>query len=95
VFRLAPRLRMLRVVYPLPTLDAQTRSRMTQRTIAASVDAGFEGLIAIVCPLPIWRWRSVSALAHATATAVDRLSDRFGIVPARPVHDLPQRSSTP
>lgn len=95
VFRLAPRLRLLRIVQPLPALDAQTRTRMTQRTIAACVDAGFDGLIAVVCPLPFWRWHSVPALVRATVIAVDRLSDRFGIVSVRPYQDLPQRSSTP
>jgi len=95
VFRMASRLRLLRIVYPLPALDAQTRTRMTHRTIAACVDAGFDGLIVVVCPLPFWRWRSVSALVDATAMAVDRLSDRFGIVSVRTYQDLPQRSSTP
>jgi hypothetical protein len=95
VFRLAPRLRLLRIIYPLPTLDAQTRSRLTQRTIAACVDAGFEGVIAVVCPMPFWRWRSLSALERSMSTAVERLSGRFGIFPVRPFHNLPQRSSTP
>jgi hypothetical protein len=95
VFRLSPRLRMLRINYPLPTLDAHTRTRLTQRTIAACVDAGFEGTIAIVCPMPIWRWRSLSALERSVSMAVERLSGRFGITPIRPFQDLPQRSSTP
>lgn len=96
VFRLAPRLRTLRVVYPLPTLDAQTRARLTHRTIAAAIDAGYDGLIAIVCPTPVWRWRATSALERSTRAAVERLGSRFGIVPVWPrVEDVPQRSSTP
>jgi hypothetical protein len=95
VFRLAPRLRLLRIVFPLPTLDAQTRSRLTQRTIAASIDASFDGLIAVVCPMPCWRWRSAAALERSTRFAVERLGSRFGIVPTRPQRDVPQRSWTP
>jgi hypothetical protein len=95
VFRLAPRLKLLRIVYPLPTLDTETRTRLTHRTIAACVDAGFDGLIAVACPLPFWRWRTAAALERSTRAAVERLSDRFGIVPLRPRYDVPQRSSTP
>jgi hypothetical protein len=95
VFRLAPRLRLLRVIYPLPTLDAHTRSRLTQRTIAACIDVGFDGLIAVVCPMPIWRWHAPSALERSTRIAVERLGSRFGIVPVWPRFDVPQRSSTP
>jgi hypothetical protein len=95
IFRLAPRLRLLRVISPLPTLDAHTRSRLTQRTIAACIDSGFDGLIAVVCPMPIWRWRAPSALERSTRIAVERLGSRFGIVPVWPRSDVPQRSSTP
>ncbi len=95
VFRLAPRLRLLRIAFPSPTLDTQTRSRLTQRTIASCVDIGFDGVIAVVCPIPFWRWRSLTALERSVNTAVERLSSRFGIAPVRPFQDIPQRSSTP
>jgi hypothetical protein len=95
VFRLAPRLRLVRIVNPLPALDAHTRTRLTQRTIGACIDAGFDGLFAVVCPLPIWRWRAASTLERTAGIAVERLGSRFGIVPVRPRSHVPQRSSTP
>jgi hypothetical protein len=84
VTRLASRLRLLRIIDPLPPLDSHTRSRLMQRTLAACADAGFGGLIAVVCPMPIWRWRAPEALHRSTRVAVERLGSRFGIVPAWP-----------
>jgi hypothetical protein len=84
VSRLAPRLRLLRIAHPVPTLDGHTRSRLMQRTIAACADAGFGGVIAVVCPMPIWRWRAPAALERSATVAVERLGSRFGIVPVWP-----------
>ncbi|MEA2530429.1 MAG: hypothetical protein QOG89_2073 [Thermomicrobiales bacterium] len=95
VYRLGPRLRLLRITFPLPTLDAHTRSRLTQRTLAASVDTAFDGLIAVVCPMPIWQWRASSALERSTRTAVERLAGRFGITPLHAPWNVPQRSPAP
>jgi len=80
VHRLSSRLRLVRMIYPLPSLDAHTRTRITQRTVAACVDAAYDGQIALVCPLPIWRWHDSSALDRGFQTAVERLSGRFGLV---------------
>jgi hypothetical protein len=94
VHRLSSRLRLVRMIYPLPRLDAHTRTRITQRTIAACVDAAFDGQLSVVCPLPIWRWRDANALDRGFQTAVERLSDRFGLVSMPSRQDVPQRSST-
>jgi len=94
IFRLASRLRLVRVIHPLPRLDSQIRTRVTQRTIAACVDIAFAGHIAVVCPLPLWRWHDTQALDRSFQTAVDHLSRRFGVA-ALPRHlDIPQQSST-
>jgi hypothetical protein len=95
ILRLAPRLRLLRIAHPLPALDSHVRSRMTQRTIAAAVDGGFDGVVAVVVPLPIWRWHDASCLQRSSSVAVARLSDRFGIAPARYGQGVRQRSSAP
>jgi len=95
VSRLASRLAVLRVMYPLSTLDGHTRSRLTQRTLAASIDAGFDGVIAVVCHLPFGRWGAPTALERSARIAVDGLGSRYGIVPVWPRFDVPQRSSTP
>jgi hypothetical protein len=94
VHRLSSRLRLVRMIYPLPRLDAHTRTRITQRTIAACVDAAFDGQLSIVCPLPLWRWRDANALDRGFQGAVERLSDRFGLVSMPSHRDVPQRSST-
>jgi hypothetical protein len=94
VHRLSSRLRMVRMVYPLPKLDAHTRTRITQRTIAACVDGAYDGQISVVCPLPVWRWRDAGALDRGFETAVERLSGRFGIVLMPSRKDIPQGSST-
>jgi hypothetical protein len=94
VHRLSSRLRMVRMVFPLPKLDAHTRTRITQRTIAACVDAAYDGQISVVCPLPVWRWRDAGALDRGFETAVERLSGRFGIVSMPSRKDVPQGSST-
>jgi hypothetical protein len=93
IVRMASRLRLVRVLFPLHTPDAHLRARMTQRTLAACVDAGFDGLIAIAVPLPCWRWLDADALERMSAEAVDRLASRFGIEPAGYRRHLAPRSS--
>lgn len=83
IARIASRLRLIRIAFPLATPDAHLRARMTQRTLAACADAGFDGLIAIAVPLPFWRWLDTDALARMGAEAVDRVANRFGFEPAR------------
>src|SRR5205814_9160309 len=92
VARMMPRLRYVRLVYPLPTLDAQVRSRMTQRTIAACVDMAFSGTIAVATPLPFWHWRNPQALEMAAGAAVDRLELRFGVSRTPSYWETRQRS---
>jgi hypothetical protein len=95
VLRLGPRLRLIRVTCPSPALDTHIRSRLTQRTIAAAVDSAFDGVIAVVVPLPFWRWRDVAYFERVGREAVERLSDRFGIVPVRYGWRARERSSAP
>lgn len=93
IHRLSSKLRLVRMIYPLPRIDAHTRMRITQRTVAACVDAAYDGQIVLVCPLPIWRWRDSAALDRGFHAAVERLSGRFGLVSLPTRKDVPQSSS--
>jgi hypothetical protein len=95
VARMMPRLRLLRLLHPLPALDGHVRARLTQRTIAACADNGYDGWISIVAALPVWRWRSADALERAASAATERLAVKFGLAPASWQRGVSQRSSAP
>ena len=92
VYRMMPRLRIIRLTFPLPRFDAHVRTRMTQRVVAAAVDAGFSCLISIVVPLPPWRWWDTGTLAARAVSAVERLEDRFSADYGFLRRQQPQRS---
>ena len=62
VFHAAPNLDLIRVALPGATFDAHVRSRLTGRTIAAAVDAGFCGIFALAPHLSFWQWRNRDVL---------------------------------
>ncbi|MER3436171.1 MAG: hypothetical protein C4346_00210 [Chloroflexota bacterium] len=90
-----PRLRIIRLIFPLPRLDAHVRTRMTRRVLAAAIDAGFTGTIALAVPLPPWHWRDARALAKAAASAASLLRERFSASTPHARRDLPQRFFLP
>ncbi len=95
VYRMMPRLSLIRLIFPLPRLDAHVRTRMTRRVLAAAIDAGFAGTIALAVPLPPWHWRDVRALARVAASAASQLSERFSTGAPHARRDLPQRYYLP
>lgn len=95
IYRMLPRLSLIRLTFPLPRLDAHVRTRMTKRVLAAAIDGGFAGVVALSVPLPVWRWRSERALASVAAGAVIQLAERFGTSAPYANRDLPQRYFLP
>jgi hypothetical protein len=95
IYRMMPRLSLIRLTFPLPRLDAHVRTRMTKRVLAAAIDGGFAGAIALSVPLPLWRWRNERALASIAASAAGQLAERFGISAQYTSRDLPQRFFLP
>lgn len=95
MYRMMPRLSLIRLTFPLPRLDAHVRTRMTKRVLAAAIDGGFAGAIALSVPLAMWRWRNERALASIAASAAGQLAERFGISAQYMSRDLPQRFFLP
>jgi len=58
VFHASPNLDVIRVALPGASFDAHVRSRLTARTVAAAVDAGFNGIFSLAPHLSFWQWRN-------------------------------------
>jgi hypothetical protein len=93
VVRMMPRLRLVRLLHPLPAVDGHVRSRLTQRTIAACADNAFDGWISVVAAVPVWRWRSPDALERTVSEAAERLGVKFGLAPTSKPRDVSRRTS--
>jgi hypothetical protein len=69
VLKIIPRLRVLRIPYPIISPIDTTRSRMTKRVLIAAIDSGYDGIISIAPPLKPWNM-SRHAVLDATTEAV-------------------------
>ncbi|HET8523153.1 MAG TPA: hypothetical protein VFL82_07965 [Thermomicrobiales bacterium] len=54
VVKIAPRLRVLRIPYPIVSPVDTTRNRMAKRVLTAAIDSGYDGIISIAPPLKPW-----------------------------------------
>lgn len=93
VYLAASRLSVIRVTLPMPTFDSHVRARLTERTLAASVDAGFTGVYSLAPSLLPWRWRHRATLAakceEGRALVIDLMRKRRSSVTS---FDSPTRS---
>lgn len=71
IYHTVGQLDLIRLTLPLPTFDAHVRTRVTMRTLSASIDAGFRGVYSIVPTVPFWNWLNADAIASRSAEARD------------------------
>jgi hypothetical protein len=102
IYHAMPRLALMRVALPPRVFDAHVQTRITERSVRASIDAGFSGLYSIVPSLLPWRWWDQATLAGKCEAAVlsiralMRHESLSGVVPDEQVQRYPQpRSGRP
>jgi len=85
--RLLPRLAVIRLGSFASRLPARGRARMTARVLAAALDAGFGGILALAPSLPVWQTGWAPALARAAAAAGDHVRLRYSAIYEQPAFD--------
>ncbi len=77
VTRLLPRLAVIRVGFMTPRRSVPGRPRLTARALAAALDGGFGGAVAVAPVLPAWQRGWSPAMVNACAAADQHVRARF------------------
>ena len=85
--RLAPRLAVIRVGSFARQAAVRGRARMMARVLAASLDAGFGGSLAVAPPVPVWQTGWAPALVRAAAETDELVRTRYAAIYEHPAYD--------
>jgi hypothetical protein len=91
IYRIIGSLSLIRLSYPTSTFDGRFRASLTQRTISACAELGYDGDFSLIIPLPWWHWRNRRTLEAACRDASARIDYQLAGAVSSTGSDAPSR----
>ena len=77
IYRMMPSLELVRIGITAGSLDGRFRGSLTDRALSSCAELGFDGLISLVTPVPMWHWRNERTIEAFCRDATGRVTRKF------------------